>query len=109
MLADIIDVPEGQVLTREGEPGREFFVIAEGRAVVRRGLKTLAILSSGSFFGEISLLDHGPRTATVESKTPMKLFVLDSRSFSSLLNEPAVRRRLLQGLSHRLREADLAV
>jgi CRP/FNR family transcriptional regulator, cyclic AMP receptor protein len=107
-LADEIEVPEGKVLTREGDPGREFFVVAEGRARATVGDRgRLAALGPGASFGEMSLLDQGPRSATVEAETDMHLLVLDSRSFSSLLGEvPSVARKVLAAMAGRLRAAE---
>jgi CRP-like cAMP-binding protein len=106
-LADEIQVPEGRVLTRQGEPGREFFVIVDGRAKVSmRGTKSRT-LGPGSAFGEMSLFDQGPRSATVTALTEMHLLVLDSRSFSSLISEvPSVARKIFRAMAQRLREAE---
>ena len=108
-LAEELDVPEGKVLTKQGEPGWEFFVIADGRAKATIRGRASASLRRGSFFGEMSLLDGGPRTATVTAETDMQLLVLSSRSFSSLIEEvPSVGRRVLQVMAERLREAERA-
>jgi CRP/FNR family cyclic AMP-dependent transcriptional regulator len=107
-LVDEIDVPAGRVLTREGEPGREVFVVVEGQARVTVGNRAwIAPLAPGSAFGEISLLDQGPRSATVTAETEMCLLVLDSRSFSALIAEvPSVARKVMRGLAERLRMAE---
>ena len=107
-LADQIDVPKGKVLTREGEPGSEFFVVIEGQATVIVGKRgRIAPLGPGASFGEMSLLDQGPRTATVEAQTDMQLLVLDARSFSSLLADvPSVARKVLAAMAGRLRVAE---
>jgi CRP/FNR family transcriptional regulator, cyclic AMP receptor protein len=106
-LTEQIEAPEGKVLTRQGESGWECFVIAEGRAKATMRGRGTAKLGPGSFFGEMSLLDHGPRTATVRAETDMVLLVLSSREFSSLVMEvPTVARRIMQTLAERLREAE---
>ena len=107
-LADQIEVPKGRVLTREGESGSEFFVIVEGQARVIVGQRgRVSPLGPGASFGEMSLLDRGPRTATVEAESDMQLLVLDARSFSSLLAEvPSVARKVLAAMAARLRVAD---
>ena len=64
-IADQLDVREGKVLIREGERGREFFVIVEGEVEVRRKGKKVKTLGPGSFVGEIALLSKIPRVATV--------------------------------------------
>jgi CRP/FNR family cyclic AMP-dependent transcriptional regulator len=106
-LADEIDVPEGRVLTRQGEPGREFFVIVDGKAKVAVRGKRTRTLGSGSAFGELALFDQGPRSATVTALTDMRLLVLDSRNFSSLISEvPSVATKIFQAMAQRLRQAE---
>jgi CRP/FNR family cyclic AMP-dependent transcriptional regulator len=110
-LVDQVDVPEDKVLTREGTPGHEFFVVAEGNAkVTLRGKKLGAgELGPGAFFGEMSLLDQGPRSATITATTPMTLYVLDARSFSRFLDEaPTVAKKIMKGLAQRLRDVEKA-
>jgi CRP-like cAMP-binding protein len=108
-LVDQVDAPAGKVLAREGAVGREFFVIVDGRAKATKGGRKIGSLGRGSFFGEMSLLDEGPRSATVTAETDMALLVLSSRSFSSLIaDNPAVSRKLLRGLAERLRAAQAA-
>ena len=107
-LADEIEVEKGRVLTREGDPGSEFFVVVEGQARVTVGDRgRLAALGPGASFGEMSLLDQRPRSATVEAETDMYVLVLDSRSFSSLVEEvPSVGRKVLAAMAGRLRAAE---
>ena len=64
-IADEIDLPQARELTHEGGPGREFFVLIEGDASVRQGDQEVNRLGPGDFFGEMSVLDGGPRTADV--------------------------------------------
>lgn len=102
-----IEVDAGRVLCEEGTVGREFFFIVEGSAAVRRGGRKIATLGPGGYFGELSLLDRKPRSATVVSDTPMTLIVLDQRRFNGLLDEmPALAHKLLVAMSQRIREAD---
>ena len=106
-LTDVIDVPAGKVLTEEGRPGGEAFVIASGTATAKVKKKKLATLGEGGFFGEMSLLDHGPRTATIVADGPMTLLVLDPRSFVELLEDvPSVSRKIMRTLAERLRELE---
>lgn len=108
-LVDETNASAGTVLTKEGSPGREFFAIIEGTAKVTLRDEELATLGPGSFFGEMSLLDQGPRTATVTATSDMRLYVLDARSFATLLDQhPAVARKILRGLAGRLRELEKA-
>jgi CRP/FNR family transcriptional regulator, cyclic AMP receptor protein len=106
-LVDEIDAPKGKVLVRQGEPGSECFVITDGRARATIRGKGSTALGPGSFFGEMVLLDQGPRTATVTAETDMHLLVLGSREFSALVNEvPTVAVRMMRGLAERLRSSE---
>ncbi len=102
-----VDIPEGKVLCREGDPGNECFVIGEGDAKVSREGKELATLGAGDVVGEMALLDHDPRSATVTAATPLKLFVLEAREFWTVLSEnPLVARKIMKNLAQRLRKAE---
>jgi CRP-like cAMP-binding protein len=108
-LATEIDVPKGKVLAQEGSPGREFYVILDGKASVAIGGKQVATLGPGDFFGEMALLDQGPRVATVTAEDEMEVAVLDPREFATLVEEhPGVARKILKGLAQRLRESERA-
>ena len=88
----------GDTLCRQGSVGREFFVIAEGEAVVEIDGVEVGTLGPGCGFAEIALLTpEGRRTATVTAATPMTLLVLDRVEFASLLETaPVIARRVLQ-------------
>jgi len=108
-LATEVDVPEGKVLAKEGAPGREFYVILDGKATVSIGGRQVAMLGPSDFFGEMALLDQGPRVATVTAETPMEVAVLDPREFATLVEEhPGVARKILRVLAQRLRESEHA-
>jgi CRP/FNR family transcriptional regulator, cyclic AMP receptor protein len=108
-LVDEIEAPKGKTLAKEGETGSEFFVVVQGKATARRNGRKLGTIGPGSFFGELALLDQGPRVATVIADTDMQLLVLTSRSFFSLLDKtPSVSRRILRGMAERLRESESA-
>jgi CRP-like cAMP-binding protein len=105
--SDEIKVPAGKVLVQEGTIGYEFYLILEGQAVVKRGGRKVATLGPGQYFGELSLLDRQPRSATVEGATDMTVLVLGKREFSGLLDEvPTLAHKLLSAMAARLREAD---
>jgi CRP-like cAMP-binding protein len=105
--SDDLDVFAGRELVTEGQPGREFFLILEGTATVRRRGRKVATLGPGQFFGELSLLDRGARSATVEAATNLRLLVLDRQAFMGLLESvPGFAAKLLVGMAQRLREAD---
>lgn len=106
-LADVIDVKDGYELTKEGATGREFFVIDEGNATVHRGTKKVATLGPGDFFGELSLIDGGPRNATVKASGPTRVVVIGQREFLGLLDEiPNLDFKIMKALVKRLRDAD---
>ena len=102
-----IRVKPGRVLTEEGAPGREFMIIVEGIATVRRKGKVLAKLGPGDFFGELAVVAGMPRTATVTADTDMILETLNRREFSSLLDEsPRLAKKILVGAVRRLHEIE---
>jgi cAMP-dependent protein kinase regulator len=106
-LAEEVDVPAGQVLTRQGAPGSEFFVIVDGAVRVDVNGQTVRTLEGGDFLGEIALVDDGPRTATATTTSPSKLIVLGRREFRSLMaSYPAIEDCVLHCLVQRLRNAD---
>src|SRR5689334_1755612 len=95
-LADREAIRSGSVLVAEGEAGRDFFVIAEGDAAVTLRGDHIASLGPGDFFGEMSLLDLGPRAATVKAETDMVVYAIDRSDFNRLLDEvPFVGRKIL--------------
>ena len=101
-----VDVPAGKVLCAEGQSGGDFFVVVSGNAQVDRGGKKLDAIGPGVFFGEIALIDQGPRTATVTATSPMRLIVLGPAQFRDVLNaDPQMARQLLYAVTKRLRAA----
>jgi len=107
-LATPLLADDGKVLAHEGASGGEFFVIVEGTAEATIDGARIAELGPGQFFGEMALLDRGPRVATVIARSPMLLLVLSGREFDELIQQsiPSVSRRMLTVLGQRLREAD---
>jgi CRP-like cAMP-binding protein len=99
-----LEVEEGKVLTREGDLGREFFVIVEGDVSVTRDGNELRRLGPGEFFGEIALIyENARRTATVTSTSPLRFFVLTRQSFRSLLeHQPEIEDKVMAALEERL-------
>ena len=105
--SDEVSVPAGKTLVTEGTPGHEFFLIIHGEASVRRNGRKVATLKDGQYFGELALLDRGPRNATIVADTPMDLLVLGQREFSGILDEvTGLAHKLLTIMAGRLREAD---
>ncbi len=108
-LADEIEVDEGTVLTKEGMPGRECFVVSDGKAKATLRGKRLAAYGPGDVFGEMALLDNEPRSATITADSDMVLFVVDSRSFWGLCEEaPSVTRKIMKSIAQRLRRVEKA-
>jgi CRP-like cAMP-binding protein len=102
-----VTVEAGTVLCEEGAVGREFFFIVDGTATVRRNGRKIATLGRGQYFGELSLLDRRPRSATVVSESEMTVLVLDQRRFNGLLDAvPSLAHKLLVAMADRIREAD---
>ena len=108
-LGDEISVKEGEVLTQEGKPGRECYVVISGEAKATVGGRQIGVVWPGECVGEMALLDTAPRTATVTATTDMEVFVLEPRSFGDLLDRhPSVAKRLLASMARRLRAASNA-
>jgi CRP-like cAMP-binding protein len=106
-LAEEVDVPAGQVLTRQGASGSEFFVIVDGSVRIDVDGETVRTLEPGDFLGEIALVDDGPRTATATTVSPSKLLVLGRREFRSLMDSyPSIEHSVLHCLVERLRNTD---
>jgi CRP/FNR family transcriptional regulator, cyclic AMP receptor protein len=102
-----VDRPAGQVLTREGESGQEFFIVLEGEVEVRQGDRVIATRGPGDYLGEIALLDKRPRTATVVATTPVSVEVLSRREFMSLLAQaPELSEQIMATVAQRLADID---
>jgi len=106
-IARIFDAPAGTVITRIGEPGNEFYLILDGMVSVDLSMGKPVSLRPGEFFGEMSLLDGYPRSATVVADTPVRLLVIDRENFSVLHREvPDFTQILLVTLSRRVRQTE---
>jgi len=109
-ISEVIEVPAGTVLARAGAPGDEFFLIMDGSARVEVSARKRSKLEPGQYFGEMSLLDGGPRSASVAAETPLRLLVIKRRDFTTLLKEaPELTQSLLATLSQRVRHAEAAL
>ena len=101
---DEVDIPAGQTLTEKGRSGGDFFVILSGQAEVSRGSAPATTLGPGDYFGEIALLDNGPRTATVIAKSALRCLVLSPGQFQDVLyQDPAIAVKMLHVVVRRLR------
>jgi CRP-like cAMP-binding protein len=97
----------GASVVREGDPGSTFYVLLDGRARVVRGGQMVTHISTGDFFGEISLLDAGSRTASVIAESPLRCLTLNEKDFAKILaSEPVLATRILRGLAERLRRSE---
>jgi CRP/FNR family cyclic AMP-dependent transcriptional regulator len=107
--SDELAVKAGTLLVDQGQAGTQTFVILEGTATVKRNGRKIATLGPGAPVGELSLLDHGPRTASVTADSDMKVLVLAQRQFSALIAEvPSIASKMLAILAGRVRELDRA-
>jgi CRP-like cAMP-binding protein len=107
-LADELEAEAGAELTDQGRPGQEAFVILDGKAGVYVNGAKIAEVSGGEIVGEMSLIDHRPRIATVRAMTPLKLLAFDAQKFRRLLDEmPKAQVRVMEKLVERLRQRDL--
>ena len=103
LVADELDLREGRTLVREGQPGREFFVLIEGGVRVSRKGRKLNDLGPGDWFGEIALLTNTPRTATVTATSPIRVLVITDRSFRRVVESmPTIALKVLSTLGQRL-------
>jgi CRP-like cAMP-binding protein len=109
-LAEVTSVERyqaGSTVVKQGAPGSAFFVILEGRARVVIGSGTVSRLGAGDFFGEISLLDGDPRTASVTADSPLLCLKLGGSHFLQLLSDqPKLMLKLLREVARRLRAAE---
>jgi CRP-like cAMP-binding protein len=102
-IADELDLPAGKLMAKEGDRGREFFVLLEGEAEVTKGGETINTMRDGDFFGEIALVTKMPRTANVTATTPVRVLVITERDFSGLLkSSPDVARGVAEALAERV-------
>ena len=104
-LADDVEAEAGAVLIDQGRVGHECYVIQDGTAGVYVGDEHVATLGPGSMVGEMALIEHRPRSATVVAETPMRLLAFDTRHFRELLDEmPKASERVMSLLNARAQE-----
>ncbi len=106
-IADELDLGEGRTLIKQGDRGREFFVLVDGSAKVSQDGRDVRTLHGGDFFGEIALVTDVPRTSTVTSSTPVRLLVLTKRDFQRLMRErPSIQAQGARGAGPPARPRD---
>ena len=109
-LSRIAELAEGTIVTQIGEPGDSFFIIIDGAVTVRTPVGAGSQLQPGDFFGEMSLLDGEPRSATIVATTDLRLLIVDRSHFWRLLDEtPDLVRGMLTILSRRVRRLEQTV
>lgn len=103
--ADELTFGPGETIVQEGMLGETLFVVLEGHAKVTRGGRRVGQVVPGDFFGELSALDGGARTASVVAETPMRVLRLFRRTLTGLLREnPQLAIKVLEGVVRRVRE-----
>ncbi len=104
---DEVTMPAGSLIIDQGQTGREAFVILSGTVGVKRNGKRMSTVGPGNIVGELSLLDHGPRTATVVCETDCTFLLLDQRRFLGVIEDvPAIAQKLLRSLASKIRDLD---
>ena len=107
-LVEEVDAEQGAVLTEQGKPGTEAYIVIEGRATFEVGGERKGSIGPGELIGEMALIDNRPRVGTVRTLTPMKLLALDAAQFRKLLDEmPKANRAIMSKLTERLRQMDV--
>jgi len=102
-IADEVDLRKGYVMAQENESGREFLVLIEGTADVRRRGRKINTMGPGDFFGEIALVADRPRTATVTATSDVRALVITPQSFRRLMRDvPSIQTKVLQAVVARL-------
>ena len=105
--SDEVKMPAGTLIVDQGQTGREAFIVLAGSVIVKRNGKKVASVGPGTVVGELSLLDHGPRTATVICETDCTLLLLSQRHFLGVLDDvPALSHKMLAILAGRIRDLD---
>ena len=108
MLMTEIGISSGRTVVREGDVGREFMIILSGTASVSKQGNKFATLGPGDFFGELSLLGKGPRSATVTAETDLQLKALNRREFATMLDKnPKIAEKVLADAHSRASENPL--
>jgi CRP/FNR family transcriptional regulator, cyclic AMP receptor protein len=106
-VSGVTERPEGATVVKEGASGSVFYVILDGRVKVVRKGRAVARLQAGDFFGEMSVLDNQPRTASVVTETPARLLTLSAKEFRAAVDaDPALAKRILREMAGRLRQAE---
>jgi len=108
------EIPKGTVLFREGDPGKEMYVLQSGKVAISKRVrdveKVLATLGPGEFFGEMAIIANKPRNATATVSEDAKLLVIDPKTFESMIRgNSEISVRMIKKLAERLSEADAQI
>jgi CRP-like cAMP-binding protein len=108
------ELPKGTVLFREGEPGKEMFVLQSGRVAISKKVrdveKVLAVLGPGEFFGEMAIISNKPRNASATVEEDAKLLLIDPKTFEGMIRGNAeIAVRMIKKLAERLSDADAQI
>jgi CRP/FNR family cyclic AMP-dependent transcriptional regulator len=107
--------PKGRTIVSEGEPSQSMYILLAGRAKVQRSDSEgkeviLAVLGSGEYFGEMSLIDDSPRSASVITLESSEFIAVSKEAFKAMLAQsPDMAMSVMRGLVRRLREADMKI
>ena len=105
-----VDVVAGKVVMEQDRSGADAFVVLKGTFVVRRNGRKLAELTAGDIFGELALLDDGPRSATVECSAAGSVLAISRGHFRAVLDDiPLLSHKLLAAMAGRIRNLDRTV
>jgi CRP-like cAMP-binding protein len=103
---DEVVVPEGTTLMREGETGRELYVIVEGSVRVTRKGRKLDDFGPGSYIGDVALITRLPRGATGVTTSPSRLLVMTDNAFRSVIRQsPSIALKVLESVGERMHQA----
>lgn len=106
-VTDELTLPAGRVLMKEGATGRELIVLVDGEVQVERGGEVIGTRGAGTFLGELALVLHRPRTATVTATTDVRILALEGRQFERLLDDvPTIATKVLKAVAERLPPED---
>ena len=108
------DIPKGTVLFREGDPGKEMYVLQSGRVAISKKVrdveKVLAILGPGEFFGEMAIISNKPRNASAIVEQDARLLVIDPKTFEGMIRgNSEIAGRMIKKLAERLSDADAQI
>jgi CRP-like cAMP-binding protein len=108
-LVEEVDAEAGAILTEQGKPGQECYIIVEGQASVEINGEQKAVVGPGTMIGEMALIDNRPRSATIRAITPMKLLALNTKDFKTMLEEmPSANKAVMSRLTELLRTNDVS-